>query len=45
MIKDKLGDYKKIVSLGDIILTDFLDFEEQSEIYALEKSHIKIELY
>ena len=45
MIKDKLGDYKKIVSLGDIILTDFLDFEEQSEIYALEKNHIRIELY
>lgn len=45
MIKDKLGDYKKIVSLGDIVLTDFLNFEEQNEIYALEKSHIKIELY
>ena len=45
MIKDKLGDYKKIVSLGDIVLTDFLNFEEQNEIYALEKSHIKLELY
>jgi RNA-binding protein YlmH len=45
MIKDKLGDYKKIASLGDIVLTDFLDFEEQNEIYALEKSHIEIELF
>ena len=45
MIKDKLGDYKKIAFLGDIVLTDFLDFEEQNEIYALEKSHIEIELF
>jgi RNA-binding protein YlmH len=45
MIKDKLGDYKKIASLGDIVLTDFLDFEEQNEIYALEKNHIEIELF
>ena len=45
MIKDKLGDYKKIASLGDIVLTDFLDFEEQNEINALEKSHIEIELF
>lgn len=43
MIKDKLGDYKKIVSRGDIVLTDFLDFEEQKEIYAV-KSH-DIDLY
>ena len=43
MIKDKLGDYKKIVLRGDIVLTDFLDFEEQKEIYAV-KSH-DIDLY
>ena len=43
MIKEKLGDYKKIVLRGDIVLTDFLDFEEQKEIYAV-KSH-DIDLY
>lgn len=43
MIKDKLGDYKRIVLRGDIVLTDFLDFEEQKEIYAV-KSH-DIDLY
>ena len=43
MIKDKLGDYKKNVLRGDIVLTDFLDFEEQKEIYAV-KSH-DIDLY
>ena len=42
MIKDKLGDYKKIVLRGDIVLTDFLDFEEQKEIYAVKSSNIDL---
>lgn len=42
MIKDKLGDYKKIVLRGDIVLTDFLDFEEQKEIYAVKSKDIDL---
>lgn len=45
MIKDKLGDYKKIVSRGDLVLTDFLDFEEQKEIYALASPNVSVELF
>ena len=45
MIKDKLGDYKKIVSRGDIVLTDFLDFEEQKEIYAVKSHDIDLLLF
>ncbi len=44
MIKDKLGDYKKIVLRGDIVLTDFLDFEEQKEIYAVKSNNIDLYL-
>ena len=44
MIKDKLGDYKKIVLRGDIVLTDFLDFEEQKEIYAVKNNNIDLYL-
>lgn len=44
MIKDKLGDYKKIVLRGDIVLTDFLDFEEQKEIYAVKSTNIDLHL-
>ena len=44
MIKDKLGDYKKIVLRGDIVLTDFLDFEEQKEIYAVQSRDIDLYL-
>ena len=44
MIKDKLGDYKKIVLRGDIVLTDFLDFEEQKEIYAVKSPNIDLYL-
>lgn len=45
MIKDKLGDYKKIVNRGDVVLTDFLDFEEQKEIYALESTSVAVNLF
>ena len=45
MIKDKLGDYKKIVNRGDLVLTDFLDFEEQKEIYALESTSTVVNLF
>lgn len=44
MIKDKLGDYKKIVNRGDVVLTDFLDFEEQKEIFAVKSSDIDLYL-
>ena len=44
MIKDKLGNYKKIVLRGDIVLTDFLDFEEQKEIYAVKSNNIDLYL-
>ena len=44
MIKDKLGDFKKIVLRGDIVLTDFLDFEEQKEIFAVKSSDIDLYL-
>lgn len=44
MIKDKIGDYRKIVLRGDIVLTDFLDFEEQKEIYAVKNPNIDLYL-
>lgn len=45
MIKNKLGDYKKQVAKGEVILTKFLDFEEQKEVYAVENKTCKIELF
>ncbi len=42
MIKDKIGDYKKIVLRKDIVLTDFLDFEEQKEIYAVKSGNVDL---
>ena len=45
MIKNKIGDYKKQVNSGKVILTIFLDFEEQKEVFALENNYSKVVLY
>lgn len=45
MMKNKLGDYKKQVASGEVILTKFLDFEEQKEIFALDNKATKVILF
>lgn len=45
MIKNKIGDFKKNLDLGKNILTKFLDFEEQKQIYVINNHQTKVILY
>ncbi len=45
MIKNKIGDFKRNLELGKNVLTKFLDFEEQKEIYTINNHNSKVILY
>ena len=45
MINSKIGDYKKLLSYGEDVLTKFLDLEEQKELVASLGRNYQIKLF